>query len=297
MTFAKWFSDYHKAYCSGVISYDKSQEYKYIYKAHFKHIADMELQDIKPMDIQLCLKTTKSYSSDHQRATYFLLKRVFEEAVANDIISKNPVASIKPPKRVKSFAKCYNPEHIQALFSCDTKLSRMFELDLWTGLRRGELLALTWENIDLSQRLIFVRQTLVHTADGDVIQNTTKSRCERVVPLSDEAMQILERIKANDSQSGFLFTSKNGRPITLRNYNRLYTKFFKERQKEHPDLGYLSPHKLRHSYATYMLYSGADLETLRALLGHVDIATTQRYVHSNLKQMRTATENLCFTHG
>lgn len=83
----------------------------------------------------------------------------------------------------------------------------------------------------------------------------------------------------------------------MRNYNRLYTKFFKERQKEHPDLVYLSPHKLRHSYATYMLYSGADLETLRALLGHVDIATTQRYVHSNLKQMRTATENLSFNIG
>lgn len=297
MNFSTWFNDYHSAYCSGVISYDKSQDYKYMYNAHCKHIADMELQDIKPIDIQLCLKTTAGYCSDRQRGTYFLLKRVFEEAIANDLIDKNPVASIKPPKRVKSFAKCYDPEHIQALFSCDTKLSRMFELDLWTGLRRGELLALTWENIDLSQRLIFVRQTLVHTADGDVIQHTTKARKDRIVPLPEEAIQILERIKANDSQSGFLFTSKNGKPITLRNYNRLYTKFFNERKKEHPDLVYLSPHKLRHSYATYLIYCGADVETVKNLLGHKDIATTQRYIHSSLEQMRTATENLCFNIG
>lgn len=297
MTFAQWFNQFHNAYCVGVIAYDKAQEYKYIYKAHFKHIEDMELQSIKPIDIQLCLKTTKGYSSDRQRSTYFLLKRIFDEATVNGYIDKNPVASIKPPKRIKCFAECFNPSDIKKLFDCDSKISRMFEFDLWTGLRRGELLALTWENIDLEQKLIYVRQSLIRSADGDIIQYTTKSRRERIVPLSDKAMEILERIKKNDTQSGFVFTSKDGNFISLRNYNRLYQKLFKQQQKEHPELKYLSPHKLRHSYATYMIYSGADLETVRALLGHVDIATTQRYVHSNMKQMRNATDNLTFSYS
>lgn len=256
----------------------------------------MELQSIKPIDIQLCLKTTRGYSSDRQRSTYFLLKRVFDEAVVNGYIDKNPVTSIKPPKRIKSFAECFIPSDIEKLFDCDTKLSRMFEFDLWTGLRRGELLALTWENIDLEQKLIYVRQTLIRTADGDMIQRTTKSRTERIVPLSAKALEILERIKKNDSQSGYVFTSENGEFISLRNYNKLYRKFFNERQKEHPELKYLSPHKLRHSYATYMIYSGADLETVRALLGHIDISTTQRYVHSSINQMRAATQNLSFAY-
>lgn len=295
MTFSDWFKQYHSAYCAGVISYDKSQDYIYINNAHFKHIADIELEDIKPIDIQMCMKTTKNYSSDRQRSTYFLLKRVFNEAITNGYLEKNPVTSIKPPKRVRAFAKCFNPKQIEWLFSCDTKLSRMFELDLWTGLRRGELLALAWDNIDLDKRLIYVRQTLVKTADGDVIQHTTKSRSERIVPIADKALDILMRIRENDTQTGFLFISDGTKPISLRNYNKLYAKFFAERKNIYPELEYLSPHKLRHSYATYMLQSGADLETLRALLGHVDITTTQRYVHSNLKQMQTATANLRFT--
>ena len=297
MTFAQWFEQYHNAYCVDVIAYDKQRDYYYINKKHFHPIADMELQDIKPIDIQSCMKTTAGYSSDRQRSAYFLLKKVFDEAIANGYADINPVSRIKAPKRIKTYAECFDPTAISSLFDCDTKLSRMFEFDLWTGLRRGELLALTWENINIEQKLIYVRQSIIKTKGGDIIQHTTKSRRDRVVPLSDRALDILRRIFQNDTQSGFVFTSSDGDFISLRNYNRLYKKFFEERQKACPDLQYLSPHKLRHTYATFMLHSGADLETLRALLGHVDISTTQRYVHSNMSQMRLATQKLTFSYS
>lgn len=293
MLFKDWFSQYHNAYCVDVISYVKQCDYLYINQKHFFPIADMELSEIKPIDIQRCIKTTKDYCSERQRDTFFLLRRVLREAVHNGLIEKNPAQYLNAPKREKKFAETFEPDQIEMLFDSDNKLSRMFEFDLWTGLRRGELLALTWDNIDLEKRFLKVCQTLVKTSCGDEIKHTTKSRRERIIPLADKAIEILYRIKAYDSTEGFLFVS-NGKPISLRNYNRLYLKFFSQQQKKHPQLHYLTPHKLRHSYATYMIYNGADVETLRALLGHVDISTTQRYIHSNFKQMINATNNLKF---
>ena len=124
---------------------------------------------------------------------------------------------------------------------------------------------------------------------------TTKSRHDRIIPLHDNALEILHAIRSRDSPDGFLFRSMGtGKVLGLRGYNRAYIRFYSKQKAKYPDLPYLSPHKLRHTYATYLLWSGADIETLRALLGHVDIATTQRYVHSNMIQMTNAVNNLKF---
>lgn len=293
LKFNEWFKEYHSAFCEGVLAYDCQRDYFYINQKHFYPIADMELSDIRPIDVQKCIKTTIEYSSERQRKAFFLLKRVLEQAVINELIEKNPAQYIKAPKKQRKIPKCFDSEDVKHLFECDTKLSRMFEFDLWTGLRRGELLALTWENIDLKKRILYVRQTLVREKGCDTIKNTTKSRTERIVTLPPKAIEILLRIREKDSSEGLVF-SNNGNPISLRNYNKLYVKFFNERKKEYPDLPYLSPHKLRHTYATYMLHSGADVETLKSLLGHVDISTTQRYVHSNARDMLRAAESLTF---
>ncbi|MDE6665621.1 MAG: site-specific integrase, partial [Ruminococcus sp.] len=240
------------------------------------------------------IKSSMIDSSDRQRRTYFLLKRVLREAVVNDLIEKNPAEFVKPPKRIRKDVSCFKVEHLEKLFDDDSRYSRMFQFDLWTGLRRGELLALTWSNVHVLDRYLTVCQTLVHTSDGDIIVPTTKSRCDRVVPLHDKAIFLLEQIKMYDSSDGFLFRNSDGSPLKLRHYNRIYKRYYEKQKKKYPDLPYYTPHNLRHSYATYMLQSGADIETLRALLGHVDITTTQRYVHSNLNQMYTATNNLKF---
>lgn len=92
---------FYNAYCVDVITYDCYKDYYYINQKHFGYIADLELTEVKPIDIQNCLKSTLSYSNDRQRRSYFLLKRVFREAIVNGYCDKNPCDYVKPPKRIK----------------------------------------------------------------------------------------------------------------------------------------------------------------------------------------------------
>ena len=295
MLFKEWFSIYYDVYCKDILSYGCYEEYGIINRKHFSLISDMELNDIKPLHIQQIMKTIKDYSVHRQRRVYFLLHRVFEQAILNDYAVSNPVEKIRPPKRIKKNVEIYTPEQLKKFFDYDCSTSRMLLLELYTGLRRGELLALNWDNIYIDKRYINVCQTLVRVAGGQEIRYTTKTNADRLIPLGTASIEILNRIREFDSSSGFLFKYGNAeKPISLRTYHDRYKAYAEKQRLKYPDLFYITPHKLRHTFATYLLRSGSDIETVRLLLGHTDIKTTALYVHSNYEQMQKAVENLNF---
>lgn len=296
MKFSEWFEIYFDTYCKDSLAYNCQSEYSIIYKKHYRLLYDMELSEIKPLHIQQCMNTASEYSRSRQRKVYFLLHRVFEQAIFNDYAEINPVKKVKPPKKIKKNPQILEPEQIEQLFDTDNATSRMLQLEMWTGLRRGELLALEWKNINLEKGFINVCQTLVAVKGGQSIRNTTKANKDRIVPLCEQSLKLLHEIYTQDSPEGFLFRAKGSdEPLKLRSYHDRYNQYFREQQRKHPDLPYVTPHKLRHTYASYMLQSGADVETVRMLLGHSDISTTQIYVHSNYKQMKEAADKLNFS--
>lgn len=295
MTFSEWFDEFFETYCDGVLSYDCAVEYKIINEKHYRPIANMELENIKPIHIQRCLNTAKNYGSSRQRKVYFLLKRCLNEAVLNEYASKNAAEKIKAPKKIiKNFIPLTKTQ-LKQLFEEETPDILMFKLELWTGLRRGEILALKWENINFDEGYINVCQTLVNSKGHAIIRNSTKSNKDRRVPLCNESRRILAAVQnADKSKKGYVFHNEKGEPLSFTVYHTHYKKFFKERQEKYPNIPYISPHKLRHTYATYILQSGGDIETLRCMLGHSNISTTAIYVHSSFEQMKAAANRLNF---
>jgi integrase/recombinase XerC len=142
----------------------------------------------------------------------------------------------------------------------------ILELLYAAGLRVGELCSLTTDRIDLNRRRLRVRG---------------KGAKERELPLSDYAADALRRYLRDgrpvlaDDPVGWLFYNRRRRPMTPRDVRAMVEKY---RLAVLPDR-HLSPHTLRHSFATHLLEGGADIRAVQELLGHASLGTTQRYTH------------------
>lgn len=296
MKFGEWFDIYFEINCKGVLTHDCCSEYSIINRKHFYSISEKELRDIKPIDVQTCLKTSSGYSSSRQRKVYYLLHRVIQEALINDYVDINVVDKVKAPRKVRKEVDCYTSSEVDLLMQYvdSDKNFRMVALELWTGLRRSELLALRWENINLEEKYIKVCQTLIRTDDGERIVKLTKSRRDRFVPLTDQAIEILELIRKNDSSSGYLFKYREDKPLSFGGYYSRYKHCISKLQQL-GNFRYLSAHKLRHTFATFLLKSGVNAETARRILGHSDLSTTQIYVHSDFEQASKEIQKLNFS--
>jgi len=137
-----------------------------------------------------------------------------------------------------------------------------------TGIRASELVGMNREDISASDRLVRIRG---------------KGRKERVVPIGRKALDAIDaytRAKKKNEIAA-VFTGPTGKRLTPRTVQRILEKYRKK-------LGFpqkASPHTLRHSFATHLLESGADLRAIQELLGHASLSTTQRYTHLNLASL------------
>jgi len=148
---------------------------------------------------------------------------------------------------------------------------------LSTGIRRSEAVAITLEDLDLDKG-----QLLVHG----------KGSKDRVVPLTPLVVQAIQQYleRRPHSQSHRLFLSRiGGNPIAGRVVNRMLVRVLKEAGLDREGI---TPHKLRHTFATHLIRSGVDVRTVQELLGHADIQTTARYLHSDTRTKQAAVGKL-----
>lgn len=156
---------------------------------------------------------------------------------------------------------------------------------LYTGLRIGELCALQWKNIDLKNKKIFVKQTLVRIKNPDetakkktivIIDEPKSSSSIREIPIPDFLIPIMEKLSINTTPNTFLISGEE-KFIETRTYFNRYKKIM-----EQLDLGLYNFHALRHTFATRCIENGCDPKTLSEILGHSSVKITlERYVHPN----------------
>lgn len=176
------------------------------------------------------------------------------------------------------------------------RLHALFELALHTGLRKGELLGLRWEDLDLDAGTAAVRRTLQRTAAGGLTALPTKTRAsERRIALPTRCVQLLklhheqqkrEREAAGTTwqHGGHVFTTTQGGPIDPTNLTRAFITLLRK-----AGLRRIRFHDLRHSTATLLLEQGVELVVIKELLGHAHIGVTATvYAHVRLRLQRDA---------
>jgi integrase len=156
----------------------------------------------------------------------------------------------------------------------DSQDAELIRVAAYAGLRRGELVALRWRDVDFVGRKLIVRRAL----SGDVELRSTNSRRAREIPLPDQAAAALERLSRRGEFTGpddYVFANRLGRRLDPSALRRRF-----ERARDGAGLEALRFHDLRHTYGSLLVAGGIDLPTVKAAMGHSHITTTERYLHA-----------------
>lgn len=231
-----------------------------------------------------------------------VLKSALEHAVREDELPRNVARNVKTTApRPRRFTPLTAAEARQLLQASKTdRLHALYELALRTGLRKGELLGLRWEDLDLDAGTASIRRSLQRTRTRGLTALPTKTRAsERRIALPTECINSLkshrERQKAERNvtkvgwkDSGLIFTTPAGGPLDPANMTRRFGRLL-----EQAGLRRIRFHDLRHSTATLLLEQGIDLVVIKELLGHAHIGVTAGvYAHVRLRLQRQAIDTL-----
>ena len=221
-----------------------------------------------------------------------LISSILEKAVKWQVIYANPCARVEPPKAEHREAEYLDETQSQQLLDRlqaePLPYRAMITVLLYTGMRRGELCGLEWSDIDFDNCLIDISKTSLYLSGKGIFNDDTKTEAsKRVIKIPNAAIEVLKehrkeqltaKFKLGDKwiESGKVFTQWNGKPI----YPGTITKWFSAFIKKN-NLPPIHLHSLRHTNATLLIASGADLRTVSKRLGHSNMTTTSNiYTHA-----------------
>jgi len=244
------------------------------------------LRAVAPLDLRRYLADLRR--ADYSRATIArkiaTLRSFYKFLAREGEVQGNPVSTLRTPRQEKRLPKFLTPADVKRLLAAvqgDDLLSlrdaAILEVLYSTGMRVSELVGLNLEDID---------------PIGEVAHVRGKGRRERLAPLGSYAMRALNRYldaraetDARDPKAVFL--NRHGRRLSARSVRRKLAKYLAMAGLDPA----VSPHTLRHSFATHMLERGADLRAVQELLGHRSLSTTQIYTHVTASRLKEIYES------
>lgn len=220
-----------------------------------------------------------------------LLNNCLEQAVAERLILVNPARGCKLPKMEKREMKVLPEDKIKPyLMEADKRgLLAPFYLELTTGLRRGELLALLWTDLDVENRTISITKQ-VNRIKGELVVSLPKTQNSvRVLPVSQQAVDLMVEEHKKHPGNPYMFPSpKTGGMFDPDSFRHTHEKILKTIGAEH-----IRFHDLRHTFATLSLKNGVDVKTLSSTLGHYSAGfTLSTYTHATPEMMREAADTM-----
>lgn len=242
----------------------------------------------------------RALSDSTIRSTYTALRAGLDGAVRDGLLAKNPAAAVKRPGVERGEAKHLDQAAVTAVLAAaqGSRYHPALVLIAATGLRRGEVLALAWDRVDLDAGTLKVAATIGRIGGELVVSAPKTERSRRTVPLSPAVVELLRKHRANQAaerlrvgslwqDSGLVFTSEFGGPVDPRNLLRVVETAAKAAGVE-TDL-----HTIRHSAAVAWLEAGVHIKAVADLLGHSSIAITgDIYGHTSDDAARAAVDKL-----
>ena len=280
---------FHKSMLKIILPYFQGKQLKEITDKDITKYLDYLRKDY-------CSAKKKPLAPKSVRHHYCTLNLIFSYAVKLDYIEKNPLAKVDTPKLVKhkvnALSKAETQIFIQEIQKLPLWLKTMYNLLITTGIRRGECFGLQWQDVDFINRLIRIKRSVTYTSMSGIIVGLPKTQAGlREIPLTDGMINLLQEYKSKENAAATAFVFHSETSPFAPHHPDFATDHLKKFMKKIglPDM---SPHDLRHTCASLLLQSGADIKSVQDILGHADASTTLNfYVKSDMANMRTATAN------
>jgi integrase/recombinase XerD len=243
---------------------------------HLKGKKIQDVRDVGKFDVQgfLLVLRKKNLNTKSVVRDLAAIRGFFRFLIQEGILKTNPIEDLESPKVAKTLPEILSLKEIEQILeqpNLETPLGMrdraMLEMLYATGMRVSELTHLPTHQLNL---------------EGGYVLLYGKGSKERIVPIGSEAMkwvilylQGARRALSKGKESGFLFINRSGKGMS----RQRFWKSLKNYAKKAGLHKRITPHLLRHSFASHLLERGADLRSVQMMLGHVDISTTQIYTH------------------
>ena len=305
-TVATWLRTWYELYAKPNVRTATANRYQLIIEQYtVPRIGNIKLKKLTTRHLQKLYKELlesgrihvgknqdKGLSTTTVHSVHLMLHCALERAVKERLIPRNPCEDCIVPKPRKLDMKILPPEHMKAYLEAAERrgLLPMFYLELVSGLRKGELVALRWDDLNIQQRTISVSKQYVRNPDGSLELTRPKTENSvRLVSIPQAAVDLLIQEHTLHPDSPYLFPS----PLTGEMYHPDSVVNFHKKILRDAGLGHLRFHDLRHTFATTALQNGVDVKTVSSMLGHFDAGFTLRtYTHATRQKQDEAAQTM-----
>jgi len=266
-----------------------ARRYKTLLNHTLDYFADCYIKTISAEQIERFLQyfADKKYSTKTIKDQFSVVKMIFRFAFINGYITSDPTQYITPPKGVAAVPR--EPLTREQMKIVESSIECTFGLLvyflMYTGLRRGEVIALQWKDIDFIEKEIYVKKSVCHHNNRPHIKSTKTQSGKRTVMLLDCLAEKLETIKTKNPNN-YIF-SDSDTPLTNSQFQCRWEKYQKETELNR------TAHQLRHTFATILHEANINVKDAQNLLGHADISVTQNiYTHIRKQRIKDTTDKL-----
>jgi len=272
-----------------------------------KYVGDAPLVKVNTVGIQECIydladknpTTGKPSAKQTLKTVKIAASQIFKLAIENRVLDYNPVNAVKIPRSApEGSRRALTAEEQKWIIETPHRAQRAAMIMMCAGLRRGELLALTWSDIDLSNGILHVNKSVERVNGKFVVKNSTKTESGmRSIDMPDVLINFLKNERRD---TFYVCTNSRGNIHTESSWRRVWESYLVDLNLKYGDFSFMdnrpkskydpegvpfvipkiTPHWLRHTFATTLYMSGVDYLTAKDQLGHADIETTlQVYTH------------------